>query len=724
MVDEKQMAPTAVTAAGTNAEATAAADAAAAPAAAADMAMMTPAQKSKEARTAYIAGRDAYHRGDIAGAKENFQKAAELNYKKGFGEAGPQKMLAEIDQKEQADVARMARANQTADATAVASASADATPDAIAQAKPAADATTAPAATPDMAGQTVAQATPAADPTMTTPAAAPAMAPGDTVTRLRRPDDPADAGDGDPTMASSDAMPATMPAADNSLRAAADADKIRNAQHVFQAKQLVQQAEQARAGQRFDDSLALYDDALKLDPANADAQQGKAEIQKQTGRDPSKTDIASNYELQLKAKKDTINFSEQAALQEADTATSAGNYAAARRALIRAQSARDSDPGIFTATELAQFDSAIRSQTSATDRADAATAAAAKAKASQEAIDAQNGVARNQDEQRRSTITALIKQSRQLTQQGRNADALKIIDQIITIDPKNDYALGVRPLIYDRIQLSRQRKAEEDINRNVVDVLNMAEEQRIPIPDLLTYPTDWPDLAARRDATTARERGGETDQATEAILAKQLPELRFDGVPFTDVVDFLRDTTQANIFVNWTAIEGAGVDKNAPITTRLTNVKFAKVLSIILDSAGGGVARLGYTIDDGVITISTQDDLAKNVQTRTYDIRDLLINVQDFQGSDVQASNDSGDAESAGQSLFGGGSNNNNNNNEQDRTSRVEQITQLITDTIASDSWKVNGGLIGAVQELSGQLIVTQTPENQSVDPPPARTAS
>ena len=52
------------------------------------------------------------------------------------------------------------------------------------------------------------------------------------------------------------------------------------------------------------------------------------------------------------------------------------------------------------------------------------------------------------------------------------------------------------------------------------------------------------------------------------------------------MVDFLRDVSGANIFVNWKSLEGAGVDRNAPVTAKLRNVKFSKALSIILDSVG------------------------------------------------------------------------------------------------------------------------------------------
>jgi general secretion pathway protein D len=47
------------------------------------------------------------------------------------------------------------------------------------------------------------------------------------------------------------------------------------------------------------------------------------------------------------------------------------------------------------------------------------------------------------------------------------------------------------------------------------------------------------------------------------------------------------------------------------------------------------------------------------------------------------------------------------------RQERVDAIVKLIQETVDPNSWRDNGGQVGAIKELSGQLIVTQTPDNQ-----------
>jgi hypothetical protein len=48
------------------------------------------------------------------------------------------------------------------------------------------------------------------------------------------------------------------------------------------------------------------------------------------------------------------------------------------------------------------------------------------------------------------------------------------------------------------------------------------------------------------------------------------------------------------------------------------------------------------------------------------------------------------------------------------REQLVEQILTLIKETVDPDSWRDNGGTVGAVRELQGQLIVTQNKVNHA----------
>jgi hypothetical protein len=161
--------------------------------------------------------------------------------------------------------------------------------------------------------------------------------------------------------------------------------------------------------------------------------------------------------------------------------------------------------------------------------------------------------------------------------------------------------------------------------------------------------------------------------AIRVALNARVGQLRPAGRSFSDVVDELRDNTGQGIFVNWRALESIRVTRKLPVTTDLSSLTLAEALDKLLQEVGGTHERLGYTVDDDVVTISTLKDLGRNTLTRVYDVRDLL----------------------------------------KDPATRAEDLAALLKRFQGIDplSWRDAGGNIGAIRELQGQLIITQSPD-------------
>jgi len=123
---------------------------------------------------------------------------------------------------------------------------------------------------------------------------------------------------------------------------------------------------------------------------------------------------------------------------------------------------------------------------------------------------------------------------------------------------------------------------------------------------------------------TRRAGDGPEEAAAQAQLDRPLPEVNFEGAALTDVIDFLRDVSGANIFVDWGALEAGGVSGNQPVSVRLKNIAFGHALELILRNAGGGTVPLDYTIDRGVIKISTGEHIDALTDIRAYDVRDVV----------------------------------------------------------------------------------------------------
>ena len=230
-----------------------------------------------------------------------------------------------------------------------------------------------------------------------------------------------------------------------------------------------------------------------------------------------------------------------------------------------------------------------------------------------------------------------------------------------------------------------------------------------PADDVLKYPADWPDISHSRDRTVSEEKLNDPkNAAVRAKLDLVLPEINFDAVPFSDAVDHLRDISGANLFINWRALKNAGVDKTAPVTVRIHNIRFAKALAVVLDSLSGGTVPLGYTVDDGVITVSTGEDLDRNTITRVYDVRDLIVPIPNYDdapaiGLHFDAPRPAPEAGAALAKEAAG---------ERTRQELIDEVVRLITETVSPHSWRDAGGSVGSIRELQGQFIVTQTPQN------------
>jgi len=111
-------------------------------------------------------------------------------------------------------------------------------------------------------------------------------------------------------------------------------------------------------------------------------------------------------------------------------------------------------------------------------------------------------------------------------------------------------------------------------------------------------------------AVGARAEERDVDQRVVVEIDRNLPEVRFTGQGLVDVIDFLRDVTGTNIFVDWHALEAAGISKETPVKLQAKDVKLRHALKQILDQVGTDKGKAEFTIRDGVLVISTVPDPA------------------------------------------------------------------------------------------------------------------
>lgn len=333
---------------------------------------------------------------------------------------------------------------------------------------------------------------------------------------------------------------------------------------------------------------------------------------------------------------------------------------------------------------------------------------------------------RNVQETKNRQIETLMTRADELAKERRLEEAVQTLDQVLAIDPNNDEAAWKKETIGDLIQNTRDYRAVKDRWAEAQDVFIANDEAGIPYNDDLIYPKNWEEISARRRGTEAEGDSEATIQARER-LRKVAPELKFDGKTFEQVIEELRAITGLNIIPNWSALEAQAIERDHEVNLKLTNVTVQQALDLILQDVGGGEVELAYEVDEGIVRISTKEDLSRRRLTRVYNIQDLIISVPTFRGRRINLQNigqnqqqggigggrfiQGGGAGQGGQGNQGGlfGGDEQEDDDLDTGIDPMQPIIELIQETIDPESWREAGGNVGSISSLQQQLIVTQT---------------
>ena len=203
---------------------------------------------------------------------------------------------------------------------------------------------------------------------------------------------------------------------------------------------------------------------------------------------------------------------------------------------------------------------------------------------------------------------------------------------------------------------------------------------------------------------------------TKNAIRYILPHTRMNNAPFQDTIQYLRDTTGANIFVNWAALEAAGVMKTSPIDLDLRYVSAQELVKLMLAQVSPQTPLISY-VHDNVLTITTVAEANRRRVTRVYDIQDLIMTIPNFTNfpqfnlqSATQNTNTTASSGSAGTAtnqgaLFSGNGAASSTPSSTPAT-RAKAIVRLIEHTIHPTLWTSGGGQC-TITYFRGQLVVS-----------------
>ena len=299
-------------------------------------------------------------------------------------------------------------------------------------------------------------------------------------------------------------------------------------------------------------------------------------------------------------------------------------------------------------------------------------------------------------------LKQMIRDAKQATKEKRYGDVIKIADAILKARPNDGTAQALREnaqvlqedLRHERVMAQIEKVDARERNRYFENL----KEKSIPYNDLMQFTTEdeWKDIKGRAQKEDPEKRLEKNRKHTERLKLSPSPvqksisqemqmkleerlSIEFINTPLRDVIAFLQEKSKMNFFL----------DEDAPdisVNIKLNDVPLSVILEYILPK------NLGYIVKDNIVHVTVEP-----LELRVYDVRDLLINLEDRQDLTAQVEPT---AFEEGTVVSGEG---------KDTFDRVKEIINLITSTIRPASWSANGGkgMIAAREGMLGDIVVT-----------------
>lgn len=244
----------------------------------------------------------------------------------------------------------------------------------------------------------------------------------------------------------------------------------------------------------------------------------------------------------------------------------------------------------------------------------------------------------------------LTQQFNDLVKQKRYAEAELVAKKAQELDPDNPAAeiMKWKALFAKRNDSNTQLKDRKEAG--YWGALDSVEESAIPFDDRdpIRYAKNWAELTQRRKGKYGADNHIKTEEEKriEKSLLRQV-SMHFEDEPLQSVINKLAVDSNINFRLDPQGLEEVQVDSNTPITINVDGIQMKSALNLILEPL-----NLGYAIKDEVLKITSLERQKGDLETRVYNVADLVIPIPNFANS--VASDGFNSAANSGSNGFGG----------------------------------------------------------------------
>ena len=496
----------------------------------------------------------------------------------------------------------------------------------------------------------------------------------------------------------------------------ADIDLI-EASRRFEAQTLMGEAARAYDERQLGTALQKYDRVLTefsayLTPEQtATARERRSELQVATRAQGSPDGSLQDFvgDRSLARERAVATYNNQ--MEQARTSLSQGDTRMARnlaaQAKLTVNQSRDLMPESEFDAKQAEVDNLLGEIATTEEQIRIREQRERDAELARQQQDIQSQRAAERDER----ILAAIERVRALQQELKYDEALEVVESILFLDPNNPSGLLLKDMIQDTIIYRRFLNLQRDKALSYANEYVENQEAMIAPGKIMAYPSDWPAISFRRGEPLEFAES-EMDRAVLATLRETSLPINLTDNAFEDVVEFISSTARVDIDVDWDSMADIGVDPDTPITLRLREASLETVLDRVVARVSDRALPAGWAVQDGIITIASDEVLRRNTVLEIYDIRDLLFVVPRFDEAPEF------DLSSALQSSQGGGGGNSpfqtqgQQQDDVDFEDRVNEIINLLQTNVDPNGWVDLGGDTSSISQLNGNFVITTTPRN------------
>ncbi|HZE98342.1 MAG TPA: hypothetical protein VE981_15025 [Planctomycetota bacterium] len=195
----------------------------------------------------------------------------------------------------------------------------------------------------------------------------------------------------------------------------------------------------------------------------------------------------------------------------------------------------------------------------------------------------------------------------------------------------------------------------------------------------------------------AQEGGSETDPRKQEVVSKlntMRVTVNFENSTMEEAISYLRDYSGLNIIVDAEVYKNQSEDQ-LKVTLKVKDLLLKSVLKLMLNSR-----ELTAMYKEGVVLVVPKGKVDKAVTLQLYDVRDLLVKIQDFAGPKVELVSPS---KGGGGPLTGA-----TFSLEEPRSTITEEfITEMVKQNTGDKSWDENPN--ASINLTNGVMVVSQS---------------